>query len=82
MSNEETREISLRLNVFFTPSEILPGETAATATGADDIYIVVDVIRATTSMAVMFDQGAERIYVAGSIEQAKLDARGIGDPAH
>jgi len=45
----------LRLNVFFTPSEILHRE----ATAADDIYIVVDVIRATTSMAVMFDQGTE-----------------------
>ena len=37
---------------------------------ANDIYIVVDVIRATTSMAVMFDQGAARVIVAGSIEQA------------
>ena len=37
---------------------------------ANDIYIVVDVIRATTSMAVMFDQGAARVLAAGTIEQA------------
>ena len=61
----------MRLNVFFTPSEITPGETAVTTTGADDIYIVVDVIRATTSMAVMFDRGAQRVFVAGNLEQAR-----------
>jgi 2-phosphosulfolactate phosphatase len=59
----------LRLNVFFTPSEIIPGETAPTE--ADDIYIVVDVIRATTSMDVMLDQGAARIFAAGNLDQAR-----------
>ena len=44
---------------------------------ANDIYIVVDVIRATTSMAVMFDQGAARVLVAGSIEQAREAAQKI-----
>jgi 2-phosphosulfolactate phosphatase len=55
----------LRLGVFFTPSSIVSDENSA-----NDIYIVVDVIRATTSMAVMFDQGASRVFVAGSVEQA------------
>jgi 2-phosphosulfolactate phosphatase len=64
----------LRLNAFFTPSEITPGETAAT-TGADDIYIVVDVIRATTSMAVMFDCGAQRVFAAGNLEHAREAAQ-------
>jgi 2-phosphosulfolactate phosphatase len=56
----------LELNVFFLPSAILPP-----AVGAEDIYIVIDVIRATTSMAVMLDGGARRIFAAGSIEQAR-----------
>jgi len=44
-------------------------------TSANDIYIVVDVIRATTSMAVMFDRGAARVLAASSIEQAREGAR-------
>jgi 2-phosphosulfolactate phosphatase len=65
----------LHLNVFFTPSEIIPGETVATVTEADDIYIVIDVIRATTTMAVMFDQGAARVFAAETIEQAREAAQ-------
>ena len=65
----------MHLNVFFTPSEINPGETAATVTEADDIYIVIDVIRATTTMAVMFDQGAARVFAAETIEQAREAAQ-------
>lgn len=53
------------LTVFFTPSAIVANES-----GANDIYIVIDVIRATTSQAVMFDQGAARVFVAGTTEQA------------
>lgn len=56
----------MKLNVFFLPSAIL-----STPGSARDIYIVIDVIRATTSMAVMLDRGARRIYAAGSIEQAR-----------
>src|SRR5207248_6873466 len=41
----------------------------------DDVYIVIDVIRATTSLAVMFDQGATRILVAGTVEQAREAAQ-------
>src|SRR5436309_14006195 len=57
---------NLQLNVFFTPSAIASSEKSA-----NDVYIVVDVIRATTSMAVMFDQGAARILVAGRVEEVK-----------
>src|SRR6185437_11298675 len=32
---------------------------------------VIDLIRATTSMTVMFDRGARRICAAGTIEQAR-----------
>src|SRR5438270_6234072 len=41
----------------------------------NDIYIVIDVIRATTTMAVMFDQGAARVLAAETIEQAREAAQ-------
>ncbi len=62
----------MHLNVFFTPSAIVSGETSA-----NDIHIVIDVIRATTSMAVMLDQSAARILVASTVEEAKEAAQKI-----
>ena len=62
----------MHLNVFFTPSSIVSSEA-----NTNDVYIVIDVIRATTSMAVMLDQGAARILVASTIEEAKEAARKI-----
>ena len=62
----------MHLDIFFTPSSIVSGESSA-----NDIYIVVDVIRATTSMTVMFDQGASRVFVAGTVEQARQAAQTI-----
>ena len=55
----------MQLTVFFTPAEIIPS-----AAQQDDIFIVIYVIRATTTMAVMLEQGATRILVAGDIAQA------------
>jgi len=68
----ETEETNLFLNVYFTPSAIVSSETSA-----NDVYIVIDVIRATTSMAVMFDQGAARVLVARTIEEAREAAQKI-----
>jgi 2-phosphosulfolactate phosphatase len=62
----------LHLNVYFTPSAIVSTESSP-----NDVYIVIDVIRATTSMAVMFDQGAARVLVAGTIEEAREAAQKI-----
>ncbi len=59
----------MHLNVFFTPSAI-PGEPAT-----DHIYIVIDVIRATTTLATMFERGAARVLVAETIEQAQAAAQ-------
>lgn len=56
----------MELNVFFLPSAILP-----TPESARDVYVVIDLIRATTSMTVMLDRGARRIFAAGTIEQAR-----------
>jgi 2-phosphosulfolactate phosphatase len=56
----------LRLNVFFLPSSIVHAPTTA-----HDVYIVIDLIRATTCMTVMCDREAKRIFAAGSVEQAR-----------
>lgn len=57
----------MKLHVYFTPAEL-----TAVAASANDVYIVIDVIRATTSLAVIFDQGASRVYAADSVEQAEM----------
>ncbi len=60
------------LNIFFTPSSIVIHETSM-----NDIYIVIDVIRATTTQVVIFDQGAARVLVASTIEEAREAAQKI-----
>jgi 2-phosphosulfolactate phosphatase len=62
----------LHLNVFFTPSAIVVDQS-----NTHGVYIVIDVIRATTTMAVMLDQGATRILVASTVEEAKEAAQKI-----
>lgn len=57
------------VSIYFTPSAIVTNETSV-----NDIYIIVDVIRATTSMTVMFDRGAARVLAASTIEQAREGA--------
>jgi 2-phosphosulfolactate phosphatase len=56
----------MHLHVYFTPAEL-----RAVAASPEDIYIVIDMIRATTSLPVMFERGAARVFVAGSIEEAR-----------
>ncbi|MGZ3618196.1 MAG: 2-phosphosulfolactate phosphatase [Ktedonobacteraceae bacterium] len=62
----------MHLNVFFTPSAIVSSEASA-----NDVYIVIDVIRATTTQSVMLDQGAARILAASTVEEAKEAAQTI-----
>jgi 2-phosphosulfolactate phosphatase len=59
----------LHLYVFFTPQSILPDRARE-----GDVYIVIDLIRATTTMTMMLERGASRVLVASSIEQARLGA--------
>jgi 2-phosphosulfolactate phosphatase len=61
---------NIYLNVYFTPSSIIAHETST-----NDIYVVIDVIRATTTFAVVFDQGAARVLVAETVEQAREAAQ-------
>ncbi|MGI0135083.1 MAG: 2-phosphosulfolactate phosphatase, partial [Candidatus Micrarchaeaceae archaeon] len=56
----------MELDVFFLPSSLVH-----TPETAEDVYIVIDLIRATTCMAVILDRGALRIFAAGTVEQAR-----------
>jgi len=55
----------LQLRIYFNPAELSFVETPA-----NDIYIVIDVMRATTTMTVMLEQGAKQVLAAQTLEQA------------
>jgi len=60
----------VQLRIFFNPIDMSVVETHI-----DDIYIVIDVIRATTTLATLFDRGVARVYAANTIEQARNGAK-------
>lgn len=62
----------MKLNVFFLPSSLVH-----TPTAERDVYIVIDLIRASTCMTVICDRGARRIFAAGSVEQARAAKQGF-----
>ncbi len=59
-----------RLDVALLPSEALAI--------AADCYVVVDVLRATTTIATLFAHGLERLTCADDIERARGIARDRG----
>jgi len=56
----------VQLRIFFNPVDMSTVEIHP-----NDIYIVIDVIRATTTLTTVFDSGASRVYAANSLEQAQ-----------
>ena len=58
------------LTIFFNPVELRFIEASE-----NNVYIVLDVMRATTTLAVMFDQGAKQVLAAQTIEQAREAAQ-------
>lgn len=60
------------LTIFFNPIELRSVEVPE-----NDVYIVLDVMRATTTMAVMFDQGARQVLAAQTLEQAREAAQKV-----
>lgn len=60
----------LVVDVLLTPAE-LGGELSVRPT---DVAIVIDVIRATTTLTVLFDGGCARVLVAGDIPEARAFA--------
>ena len=59
----------MQLRIFFNPVDMSVVEIHP-----NDIYIVIDVIRATTTLTTLFDSGAARVYAADSLEQAQQAA--------
>ena len=62
----------MKLQIFMTPADVLTVKPAAS-----DIYIVIDLIRATTAITTIFDQGAASVFAAESVEQARTAAHTI-----
>lgn len=58
----------MQLRIYFNPAEL----TFVSPSDQDvkDVYIVIDVMRATTTMTIMFDQGARQVLAAETLEQA------------
>lgn len=55
----------MQLRIYFNPAELSFVEPSK-----NDIYIVIDVMRATTTMTIMFEQGAKQVLAAHTLEQA------------
>jgi 2-phosphosulfolactate phosphatase len=73
LPQNRNRGTILHLHIYFTPAELV----AARNEPRDSIYIVIDVIRATTTMSVMFEQGANRVFAAENVAQAREAAQKI-----
>src|ERR1700730_10954927 len=56
--------VSLQLHIYFTPADL-----KAVHASADDIYIIIDLIRATTSITTILERGAARVFVADTLKQ-------------
>lgn len=56
----------LRLDVALVPS-LLPRPSAS----GQCVYVAVDVVRATTTLSVLFERGARRVLIASSISDAR-----------
>lgn len=60
----------MQLTIYFSPAEV-----AAVPSAPDDIYIVIDVIRATTTLTTMIERGAGSVLIADTLEQAQKAAQ-------
>lgn len=86
-SNDPAAQTLLRLDVALTPrtSTGRPSSPDAHAPRDETVYIVVDVIRATTSLCVLFEQGCAEALVAPNVAAARGLAPEIErslDPEH
>jgi 2-phosphosulfolactate phosphatase len=61
---------SVRVQIYFSPGDLTTVES-----DPDDVYIVIDVVRATTTLAVLFDSHISRVYAANTLEQAQNAAK-------
>lgn len=60
----------MKLQIHMSPADALARRLAT-----EDVYIVIDLIRATTSITTIFDSEARRILIADTLEQARKAAQ-------
>jgi 2-phosphosulfolactate phosphatase len=60
----------MKLQIHMSPAAAL-----ATRLSVEDVYIVIDVIRATTAITTIFDRGAKRVLISDTVEQARKAAQ-------
>ena len=60
----------MRVQIYFSPADLIAIES-----DPDDVYIVVDVVRATTTLAVLFERHIARVFAANTLEQAQNAAQ-------
>ena len=60
----------MRVQIYFSPADL-----AAVQRNPDDIYIVIDVVRATTTLSVLFERHIARVFAANTLEQAQSAAK-------
>jgi 2-phosphosulfolactate phosphatase len=54
-----------------------PADVRSVQAATNDIYIVIDVIRATTAITTMFEREAARVLIADTVEQAREAAQRV-----
>jgi 2-phosphosulfolactate phosphatase len=59
----------VQVQVFFSPADL-----SSVQNDPNDIYIVIDLIRATTTLCVLFDRHVSRVFAAQTVEQARAAA--------
>ncbi len=67
----------MQLQIFFSPADLLAARQTDDGHKVDEatIYIVIDVIRATTSITAIFEHGGKRVFAANNVDQARSAAR-------
>lgn len=65
------------LHVAFHPSLLPTGAVAPLPVDRKQLCIVIDVLRASTSLITLVERGAGLVYIAGGVEQARGAARTV-----
>lgn len=67
----------MRLHVAFHPSLLATGTQPPVPPTRPQVCVVVDVMRASTTLITFLERGASRIYIASSIEAARAGAAAL-----
>src|SRR3970282_1620222 len=67
----------MRLPVACHPSLLPTGALIPVPVERPQVCVVIDVLRASTSLVTLVERGAGSIYIAPSVERARAAARGL-----